>query len=268
MITASVVAFHARHDELGRLIDCVMRSPIDVLYVIDNSTNDELRDFVNGNLRIRYIYSLNQGYGAGHNIAIRKSMEAKADYHVVLNPDIYWDGDVIGEIASFVNQHDDIGQVMPKVFYPDGQLQYLCKLCPSPIDLIFKRFLPVKWMKKRMAKFQLEFTDYSIPMNVPYLSGCFMFFRIDALKKVGLFDERFFMYPEDIDLTRRIHKYYKTMFYPAVSIVHAHAAASRTNKKMLRIHIVNMIKYFNKWGWIFDSERRAFNKRLLSELNH
>lgn len=94
-----------------------------------------------------------------------------------------------------------------------------------------------------------------------------MFFRVEALKDVGLFDERFFMYPEDIDITRRMHAKYRTMFYPFVSIVHAHAAASKTNKKMLKIHILNMIKYFNKWGWLFDKERKQFNAQLQREIS-
>ena len=75
-----------------------------------------------------------------------------------------------------------------------------------------------------------------------------MFFRISVLQQIGLFDERFFMYPEDIDITRRIHEKYKTIFYPDVSIIHAHAAASRSNAKMLKIHIINIIKYFRKTG--------------------
>lgn len=105
-------------------------------------------------------------------------------------------------------------------------------------------------------------------MNVPYHQGSFMFFRLECFKKVGLFDERFFMYPEDIDITRRMHKWYRTMFVPSVTIVHAHRAASYKSKKMLKIHMVNMIKYFNKWGWIVDKERSAWNRKLLEELGY
>ncbi len=267
MITASIVTFHTSHTDLSRLINCVMTSIVEKLYIIDNSSNDELRDFVKDNPRIRYIHSLNLGYGSGHNIAIRNSIEEGADYHVVLNPDIYWEDDVIGELSRYMDENPDVGQVMPKVFYPDGRLQYLCKMCPSPIDLIFKRFLPSIITKNRLRKFQLRDTNYERPMNVPYLSGCFMFFRVSAFEKVGLFDERFFMYPEDIDITRRMHACFRTMFYPYTSIVHAHAAASKTNKKMLKIHISNMIKYFNKWGWIFDKQRDEFNRQLLKDIS-
>ena len=167
-----------------------------------------------------------------------------------------------------MDNHNQIGQLLPKVTYPNGEIQYLCKLIPTPLDLIFKRFLPAKWTQKRLHKFQLRFTGYNKIMNIPYLSGCFMFFRISALKDVGLFDERFFMYPEDIDITRRMHQKYQTIFYPEVSIIHAHAAESYKNKKMLWIHISNMIKYFNKWGWFFDKERKEVNKSLLKELGY
>jgi GT2 family glycosyltransferase len=108
-------------------------------------------------------------------------------------------------------------------------------------------------------------SGYNKIMNVPYLSGCFMFLRTEALKDVGLFDERFFMYPEDIDLTRRIHGKFRTVFFPEVSIIHHHAQSSYLNFRMLLIHIENMIKYFNKWGWIFDKERKKINREMESQ---
>ena len=87
--------------------------------------------------------------------------------------------------------------------------------------------------------------------------------RTEAVLKVGLFDERFFMYPEDIDLTRRIHREYLTLYYPSETIVHAHRQASYHNLHMLWIHATNMCRYFNKWGWLFDRERKAFNRQVL-----
>lgn len=268
MVTASVVAFHNHVNGFLKLIDSILRYSFDKLYIIDNSSNDSLRIVEKLSDKIRYIHSANIGYGGAHNIAIREAMEAGANYHVVLNPDIYFEPDTISKLIWYMEEHADVGQMMPKVFYPDGRLQYLCKMVPTPFDLIFKRFLPGGLTQRRMEKFQLKFTGYDQIMNVPYLSGCFMLFRVSALRDVGLFDERFFMYPEDIDITRRMHRKYKTIFYPYVSIVHAHAAASKTNLRMLAIHIFNMIKYFNKWGWIFDSERSSMNKQLLNEVKY
>lgn len=266
MITVSIVSYHHRSSEIRKIMDCVLAAPIDRLFIIDHSSDDRLRELERMSERVRYIHSINRGYGAGHNIAIREAIELGATYHVVVNPDIYFKNGVLERLVEYMEKNKDVGQIMPKVYYPNGDLQCLCKLIPTPLDLIFKRFLPYFITKKRMYRFQLSFTGYDKIMNVPYLSGCFMFFRTSVLQEIGLFDERFFMYPEDIDITRRIHEKYKTIFFPDVSIIHAHAAASKTNFKMLKVHILNMIKYFNKWGWYFDSRRKIINKKVLKDL--
>ena len=266
MITGSIVTYNTSVEELDRVMECIRKSTIKKLYIVDNSPNDSLRYYFSDCPDIVYIHNDNLGYGAGHNIAIKLAMKEGSEYHAVLNSDIYWTEDIFGEMARYMDVHPDVGQMMPKVFYPDGRIQYLCKMLPTPIDLLLRRFGKGKIGEKRLDRFHLKFTGYDKIINVPYLSGCFMFFRIKALQEVGLFDERYFMYPEDVDLTRRVHRKYKTLFYPKVSIVHAHAAAHRTNWKMLKIFIVNMSKYFNKWGWIWDKERKNINKRLLESL--
>ncbi len=93
-----------------------------------------------------------------------------------------------------------------------------------------------------------------------------MFFRVETLKKSGLFDERFFMYPEDIDISRRIHAIASTIYWPEVTVTHAHRASSYHSMKMLRIHAINMIKYFNKWGWFIDPGRRLYNQQILNDI--
>jgi GT2 family glycosyltransferase len=98
-----------------------------------------------------------------------------------------------------------------------------------------------------------------------YLSGCFMLFRQRALLDVGVFDERFFMYPEDIDLTRRMAVKYDTLFFPDSRVYHEHGAASYKSFRMLLIHSFNIIKYFNKWGWVYDPIRSKLNKRTISQ---
>ena len=162
----------------------------------------------------------------------------------------------------------DVAQLQPMLRYPDGRLQLTTRLLPTPFDLIFRRFMPKKMGEKMNYRYTLEFWDHKTPANIPYHQGSFMFFRLSAFDKVGLFDERYFMYPEDIDITRRMHKYYRTMYWPLVSVVHAHRAASYKSKKMLKIHMENMVKYFNKWGWFFDKERSEWNKKLLKELGY
>lgn len=270
MQTASIVLYNNSKSDIATVIGCADRSSISTIYVVDNSPLDNLRNFViELSPKVKYFHGQgNVGYGAAHNVAIREAIDCGANYHVVLNPDILFNNGTIEELTQYMDSNSDVGQIMPKVFYPNGELQHLCKLIPTPFDLIFKRFFPAKLTQHRLKTFQLQFTGYNKIMNVPYLSGCFMLFRISALKQIGLFDEQFFMYPEDIDITRRMHEQYKTIFYPNVSIIHAHAADSKTSRRMLKVHIVNMIKYFNKWGWIFDSKRRKINREVLKELNH
>ena len=260
------MTYNTRKEDLDKVLFSALSEDIDRVYIIDHSPQAGIEQLLPSDSRIVYEKRPNLGYGAGHNAAIRNAMEAGARYHAVLNPDIYWEGKVVGKLAKFMDNHPNVGQMLPKVLYPDGRLQYTCKLIPTPYDLIASRFVPGFLKRRHMARFRLEKTGYRKIMDVPYMHGCFMMLRIDALQDVGLFDERFFMYPEDIDLTRRIHERWKTLFYPNVSIFHAHAAESRTSLKMLSIHIVNMVKYFNKWGWIFDSKRRHFNRRLLREI--
>lgn len=267
MLTASVVTFHTPFSELKRLIDCVLKSPVKMFFVIDNSSNDSLRECATLSDRIVYIFSENLGFGSGHNIAIRKAMELGAQYHVVINPDVYWSSHVLEELEQFMDTHPDCGLVMPKVLYPDGSTQYLCKLLPTPMDLFGRRFIPFKhYKKKHDAKFELHAMGYNRIMEVPSLSGCFMFMQINVLRQTGVFDERFFMYAEDLDLCRRIGEVSKTIFYPNVSIYHVYEKGSYKNRKLLKYHICSVIKYFNKWGWIFDSDRKRINKTFMNGL--
>jgi GT2 family glycosyltransferase len=269
-ISASIVLYNTDFELLKTVIDSYAPTENRLLYLIDNSPikrNMESYIFNNGHIQY-YFTGSNKGYGAGHNIAIRMAIKTNVDYHVVLNPDLKFESDIIDKIADFMDNDSTIAQVMPKVLSPDGNVQYLCKLIPTPIDLLLKRFLPKKISEKNAVRYQLKFTNYDKEVNVPYLSGCFMFFRISALKSIGLFDETFFMYPEDIDITRRMHRMFKTIYYPEVSIVHAHSSESYKNLKMFVIHVVNIVKYFNKWGWIFDNERRETNKKVLNELGY
>ena len=273
-INSSIVLYHNNKTQLEKAIACFLNSNLaGNIYLVDNSSDDSLAVLKKLDKRIIYIFNnANLGYGAAHNIAIRESIKHNIPYHLVLNPDIYFEPGVLEILYSYMEQNSDVGQLMPKVLYPDGSIQYLCKLLPTPFDLFGRRFFNIgpfkKYIEKRNDKYELRFTGYNKIMNIPYLSGCFMFFRTKALKDVGLFDERFFMYPEDIDITRRMHKKYKTIYYPAVSIIHDHGAESYKNIKMLRIHIINMIKYFHKWGWCFDKERKLFNNRVLCDYNY
>ncbi|KAB2826954.1 MAG: glycosyl transferase family 2 [Paludibacter sp. 47-17] len=262
MLNISIVLYNHTWNSVGPLIGSLLTvKGLNELFIIDNSPSPSPGFADRGG---RYIFTgSNRGYGAGHNIALRKSLQQDVPFHLVINPDIELNPSSVTEMMEYLQQHPDTGLLMPRVVYPDGSLQYLCKLVPTPADLLFRRFLPEKLARKRMVRFEMRNTAYRHIMEVPYLSGCFMLLRTSTLKEVGLFDERFFMYPEDIDLTRRIHRRYKTVFYPAVTVIHHHEQSSYKNWRMLLIHSVNLVRYFNKWGWWYDPERTQINKRII-----
>lgn len=264
MITASIVTYKTDKEELAKALSCATDSSVEKIYIVDNSPTDELSEFVMSiSPKVEYIFGQgNVGYGSAHNIAIRQSIELGAKYHVVINPDIEFKNGVIESLTQYMDNHTDVGQVMPKIIYPNGELQYLCKLLPTPMDLIGRRFVPIKsYVEKRNQRLEMRNSGYDQEMMVPFLSGCFMFLRVDALAKVGGFDDDFFMYCEDIDLCRRIGLAgYRTMYYPTVEVVHAHKKESFKSKAMLKAHIKSAIRYFNKWGWLFDGYRTKINK--------
>lgn len=272
MLTVSIVLYNTPFSQINTMVKILSNSNcIDRVFIIDNSPTENNKIFFDNceiSTKMEYIPHENTGYGSSHNIAISKAIELGSDYHVVLNPDVYFKEDVLPEIKKYMDCNPDISYLLPKVIYPDGDLQYLCKLLPSPADLFFRRFLPItKLFTKLNNRYELRMSDYDSIMNPPCLSGCFMFLRCSTLKEYNLFfDDRFFMYFEDFDLIRRIHKVAKTVYYPKVTIIHDHAKESYKNKKMLKIHIKSAIRYFNKWGWLFDKERRQMNKQIIKEI--
>jgi GT2 family glycosyltransferase len=264
-ITASLVLYKNDLPTVTRAIDSFLACPLaGRLYVVDNSPTDEARRQFN-HPRISYLFSgSNLGYGKAHNLAMRECLEISR-YHLVLNPDVFFDPGVLVKLFHFMEENSQAGLVMPKVLYPDGTLQRICKLLPTPMNLATRRFFPFSEIlfKKMNDRYEMNFTNYHSTMNVPFLSGCFMFLRTDALKEIGLFDERFFLYAEDTDLSRRIHRKFKTLFYPSVEIKHIHARGSYKDLRLTWHNLRSAVLYFNKWGWFVDDERKSINAAAL-----
>ena len=268
-VNISIVLFHNDMNKVKKVILSALDTPLNVmLYLIDNSTNDDLKILTQLDDKIIYIHnSVNLGFGSAHNIALNFSINEKTPYHLVLNPDVMYDNNVLMNLYEFMELNSTVGNISPKILYPNGEIQYLSKLLPTPFILIVRRFfLKGRFLKNLNDLYQLKFTNYNILMNVPNLSGCFMFLRTSALKDVGTFDSNIFLYFEDVDLNRRIHIKYQTLFYPFVSVYHDYAKGSYLKFGMLMLHIKSSVYYFNKWGWFIDKVRRKTNKRVLQDL--
>lgn len=285
MITASIVTYDHHLLDIEPVLRSIFASPIDCVWVIDHSEHmmrleEELNEFtgrvltgepllkekVDNGFRIIYLRHENNGYGGGHNVALKAATQLGSKYHLVVNPDVWFGPRVIPELVKYMDAHEDVGQIMPKVLYPDGCIQPLAKMLPTPMDVFGRLCLPPRLITKRNNRFELVHSRYAMTLNVPYLSGCFMFFRMSAMKEIDYFDEHFFMYAEDIDITRRMHQHYQTLYYPHVPIYHKFSRASRRSMWLFWVHTKNIIMYFNKWGWFTDAERTMFNNRVQQQI--
>lgn len=270
--TACIVTYNTNLEDLTQIISCFQKTKLKFkLWISDNSEEDTLRSFINNfsDDRIEYIFNnSNNGFGSGHNVVLKKLMDnnfkEKAEFHIILNADITFEENTIEKMIDYMRKNPEIGQIGPKIYESSGEVNKSCRLLPTPLNLIFRRFFPIKSIVDKMDyNYEMRWCDYNSIMEVPILSGCLMFIRTDILKNVGMFDTRYFMYMEDYDLCRRIGQKYKVIFYPEVKIIHKHGKASYKTRKMMIAHINSAIKYFNKWGWFFDKERKTRNKECI-----
>jgi GT2 family glycosyltransferase len=265
-ISASLVLFNNAPTQYGHAMRCFLDGCDGILFVVDNS-NSPLEHELFEHPRVRYVHAeKNLGFGKAHNRAIALAA-GSSDVHLLLNPDISFDPHVLPELVQLLAANPEVGAVMPQITYPDGCPQPLCKLLPTPVDLILRRFIPSERIKEKINKrYEMHGLAQDRPSRVPTLSGCFLLIRSDLMHRLGGFDERFFMYMEDVDLVRRIGDVADTLYQPSVQVVHAYAKGSYRNRKLLGYHLRSAIQYFNKWGWFFDTTRKLRNRNALINL--
>lgn len=267
-IVASIVVFKNDITKLNKAISSFLNTGLLVkLVIIDNSPTPEIKNSLPHDNRVQYIFNnANIGFGAAHNLNIAYYID-KCEYYLVLNPDVYFYEGVLENIFDFMNRNTQIGLIMPKILFPDGSIQNLPKLIPHPLDLLVRRIsLLNRIFSKRLQNYELRiFSDYTT-FDAPVISGCFSFFRTETIKKVGIYDERFFMYFEDFDLSRRINSEWRTVYYSDVSVFHEYERGAGKKLILFKIFIQSAVKYFNKWGWFRDKERTITNSSTLDRV--
>ena len=208
-ITASIVTFNSGKEVINLLssIEKTILNLCDV-YVIDNASTDDTVNLIRANFKDVNVIELdhNLGYGGGHNVAIRI---VKSDYHAIINPDILLSENCISDMVDYMESNPNTVILTPKVLNMDGSEQFLPKKIPTYRFLISGR-LPFKSAKKTRSIYTMEDKKPTSPTDIDFCTGCFMFCRTSTLKTVGGFDERYFMYFEDADLTREMQKIGKT----------------------------------------------------------
>jgi len=266
-ITSSIVLYKNDVSMLREIINSFLNVEMILkLYLIDNSPDNELKVLATDS-RIEYIHNpSNPGFGAAHNIAIQKAIDFRSQYHFIVNPDIYFKEDVIIPMVQYITTDSTIGMMMPQILNVDGSIQNLPKLLPSPFSIFWRKFKrPAKSYQRFINQYELRNVPKDFIYNTPILSGCFTLLNLDAIKKIGMYDDSFFMYFEDWDLSRRMHQHYKTIYFPLVSVYHEYESGANKNKRLFKIFINSAITYFNKWGWFFDSDRQKINREALQQ---
>lgn len=223
------------------------------VFIVDNSSSDQntkserqkLLDLIKSYDDITYLASKdNYGFGKGNNYVIPY---LNSRYHAIVNPDIIFTEDTFSKIIYYMESNQEVGMVIPKIITENGEIQRAYRREVTIVDM-FIRYFCKGLFKKRIDWHTLQDQDYSKPFQVPFAQGSFLVIRTTLFKEVGGFDERYFMYMEDADLSKQINKKTEVMYYPYTSVVHKWERGSHKNLKLLTYHIKSMVRYFNKWG--------------------
>lgn len=196
----------------------------------------------------------NDGFAVGNNLGIN---QAQGKYIMILNPDIAIVPGVLEKMIDFMDDNLDVGIIGPKLINPDGGVQYSCRRFPHFLIPIYRRtfFGRLPFAKKAVDKYLMKDFDHRSNREVDWLFGACLLLRKSVFEKIGFFDERFFMYFEDLDLCRRVWQNgFKVVYFSACEMVHYHQRLSAERGGILgffspggRIHVASGIKYFAKY---------------------
>ncbi|WP_273755031.1 glycosyltransferase [Leuconostoc mesenteroides] len=252
-VSVSIVTFNnadVLKERLDILLPIFKISQVTNIFIIDNYSTDGTEDILKQisedepQLKIILLDS-NKGFGYGHNQAIKQT---NSQYHIVMNLDTTPKQEsLIRNMVLYMDRRQDINMLSPLVLFPDGNIQRLTRNEPTVFDLVI-RFLGPNWFKKRQAKF-VHFDDgYDHEQRILNATGSFMFLRTETLQNIGGFDERYFLYMEDTDLTKKVNQVGNAVFSPDFEVVHEWQRGNHSISGA-RFMIISMVKYFNKWGW-------------------
>ncbi len=225
------------------------------IWVLDNGSSDQsvaiAKAIAQADSRVTVIESgTNEGFGRGNNRILRC---VDSDYHVLLNPDVTLTAGALDKLVDFLRKEPKAAVVCARIHFKDGRLQSLNRRHPTLLDLFVARFMPASTrprVARRLQRYRMEDTGYDHECDVPFVSGAFMCGRTSVLKGVGGFDDRYFLYFEDVDLSRKIQQAgWRTMYCPQAVVMHGWKRATHSSHLHMLYFCVSAAKYFNKWGW-------------------
>jgi GT2 family glycosyltransferase len=250
-LTASIVLFNEDLKELTKTVDCFLNTPLKKkLFLIDNTPKKKFKNIFEHN-EIEYIpVGKNIGFGLGHNLIIKK-IKNVSNFHLILNPDVSFKVSVIPNLISELEKDKDVSMIAPKVLFPNKQHQYSCRRYPLISELLARRFTFLNYLFKSVTdKGEYRDKDLSNSFFAEYIAGCFHLYNTEDFVRLKGFDERYFLYMEDVDICRKIDgSGKKKLYFPNEEILHVLKQGSSKDLKLFLRHTSSVIKYFLKWGF-------------------
>ena len=235
------------------------------IFIIDNG---HLIDYINiekycsqSSKELSIEKSKNEGLSVAQNKIINQ--KKLSDYHLILNPDIYIDSNCIKTLINYFENTKGVAALGPKIRLPSGEIYPSAKLIPDPLTQIMRRLNP---SGKRNKTYELSGNKFLKPSSVPMISGCFILTKSEFLKNINGFDERFFLYFEDIDLLMRLKQFGEIHYHPSVDVIHLHGDASRKSFKVMIHHFISFLKYYFKWGWQLEAKYSKENSTYTEKI--
>jgi GT2 family glycosyltransferase len=235
---AVVILNYNRADLLAACLESIYTHPTRctlTVWVVDNNSPDDSVAMVRDRFpqACLVVSPHNGGYAYGNNLALRRIVSEDAhatDYTLLLNNDTIVPAGAFDGLIDYLEAHDDVGVVGPKLLLPDGTLDRACRRSfPSP-EVSFYRMTGLARLfprSPRFGRYNLTYLDPDVETDVDAVVGACMLLRTSVIREVGLLDEQFFMYGEDLDWAYRIKQYgWRIVYHPAVIVWHHKRAAS------------------------------------------
>jgi O-antigen biosynthesis protein len=200
------------------------------IFVVDNNSIDGSVDLIKNKYPEVNLISndVNLGFSKANNIALKK---VQGKYVLILNPDTVLEEGTFDKLISFCESNNSIGAVTSKLLRANGKLDSACKRSFPTLSVALPRILGLSKIfpkSKLFGKYNLSYLDENKTYEVDAVCGAFMFIPKFVFDKVGLFDEDYFMYGEDLDLCYRIKKIgLKIFYYPDVKTIHLKGESTR-----------------------------------------
>lgn len=238
-LSISVVLYNNQQQEVDYLIKCFQSENIGriLFFLIDNS---EEICWKGSDSDIVYIHNKkNIGFGRAHNIAFKQIINKSIPYHLVCNPDIYFEKGILSQLLYHLKNDENIGGIAPIILNPDNSYQFQGRNLPTFWAHLKRRFIYPQATFCSSKQFGLK--------SIDWLTGCFMLLNTESIKYTNGFDSRFFLYMEDVDLSRRIRYKYPLFLDQNSIIYHKKQRGSHASIKLTIFHAISALKYFWKW---------------------